>query len=183
MYSGTSFLTLPLGRVRFCVNRYIWSPTRYRSLVRHFLLVWNVCWTWFAIIASWAAIRSHFACNANCLTPLNVVSNVVSILIWGMYPWFSSNGENPVVVLTLLFSANSTIGHLSAQFFWSSLMIILRIWPIEWFARSVVPSIWGWNAVNMSSLVPISLCSSCQNVDVNLVSRSDTIDSGVSQLL
>ena len=30
----------------------------------------------------------------------------------------------------------------------------------------------------MSSLVPMSLCRSCQNMDVNLVSRSDTIDSG-----
>ena len=26
--------------------------------------------------------------------------------------------------------------------------------------------------------MPMSLCSSCQNVDVNLVSQSDTIDSG-----
>ena len=29
----------------------------------------------------------------------------------------------------------------------------------------------------MSSLVPISLCSSHQNVDMNLVSQSETIDS------
>ena len=94
------------------------------------------------------------------------------------YPWFSSNGVNPVVALMLLFSANSTIGHLSAQFFWSSLMIILRIWPIEQFAYSVVPSVCGWNAVDMSSLVPMSLCSSCLNMDMNLVSQSDTIDSG-----
>ena len=137
------------------------------------------------IIMSWAAIRSHFACNMNCLTPLNVVLNEVGIPSWGMYPWFSSNGVNPVVALTLLFSANSTIGHLSAQFFWSSLIIILRIWPIEWFARSVVPSIWGWNAVDMGSLVPMSLCSSHQNMDMNLVSWSNTIWGlrGVSQLL
>ena len=166
------------SRASVCVNRYTWSPAWCRSLVRHFLLAWNVCWMQFTIIASWAAIRSYFACNTNCLTPLKVVSNEVSIPSWGMYPWFSSNGANPVVVLRLLFSANPTIGHLSAQFFWSLLMSILRIWPIEWFAHFVAPSIWGWNAVDMSSLVPISLCNSHQNVDVNLVSRSDTIDLG-----
>ena len=32
--------------------------------------------------------------------------------------------------------------------------------------------------MDMSSLVPMSLCNSRQNVDVNLVSRSDTIDLG-----
>ena len=32
--------------------------------------------------------------------------------------------------------------------------------------------------MDMSSLVPMSLCNSRQNVDVNLVLRSDTIDSG-----
>ena len=121
-----------LPRLRFCVDRYTWSPTWYGSLAWHFLLAWNVCWMRFAIIMSWATIRSHFTCYANCLTPLNVVSNEVGIPIWCMYPWFSSNGANPVV-LTLLFSTNSTIGHLSAQFFWSSFMIILRIWPIERF--------------------------------------------------
>ena len=49
---------------------------------------------------------------------------------------------------------------------------------IEWVAHSVAPSIWGWNAVDMSSLVPMSLFSSHQNVDMNLVSQSDTIHSG-----
>ena len=94
------------------------------------------------------------------------------------YPWFSLNGANPVVVLTLLFSANSTIGHLAAQSLWLSWMIILRISPIEWFSHSVAPSICEWNTVDMSSLVPMSLCSSCQNVDMNLVSQSNTIDLG-----
>ena len=32
--------------------------------------------------------------------------------------------------------------------------------------------------MDMSSLVPMSLCSSCQNMDVNLVSQSDTINLG-----
>ena len=57
-------------------------------------------------------------------------------------------------------------------------MIILRICAIEQFAHSVVQSVCGWNAVDMSSLVPMSLCNSCQNVDMNLVLWSNTIDSG-----
>ena len=96
---GTSFLALPLGRVRFCVDKYMWSPTWYISLAQHFLLAWNVCWMQFVIIVLWATIRSYFACKVNCLTPLNVVSNDVGILIWGMCPWFSSNRANPVVAL------------------------------------------------------------------------------------
>ena len=169
---------LPLGRVRFCVDKFTWSPTLYSSLAWHFILVWNVCLMWFAMIVSWAAIKSHFTCKTNCLTPLNLVPNEVSSLIWGRYPWFSLNRVNLVIVLMLLFSANSTIGHLAVQSFWSSWMIILRTCPIEQFTCSVVPSICGWNTVDMSSLVPMSLCSSCQNVDVNLVSWSNTIDLG-----
>ena len=57
--------------------------------------------------------------------------------------------------------------------------MVRSIWAIDLLARSVAPSVWGWNTMDMRSLLPISLCSSFQNMEVNLVSWSDTMDSGI----
>jgi len=46
------------------------------------------------------------------------------------------------------------------------------------FAASVWPSDYGWNAVDMWSLVPIKRMSSCQNADVKTGLRSETSDYG-----
>src|SRR6266481_6325987 len=78
----------------------------------------------------------------------------------------------------LLLSANSTIGHKAAQSFWSLRTMVRNTWLIERLARLVAPSVCGWNMVDIRSLVPISRCSSFQNLEVNFESLSDTIESG-----
>src|SRR3954454_3201135 len=45
-------------------------------------------------------------------------------------------------------------------------------------ARSVWPSVWGWNAVDIASLVPMVRNRLCQNLLVNLASRSEIMDMG-----
>ena len=80
---------------------------------------------------------------------------------------------------TLLLMANSTIRHLFDQSFWSFDTTVHSIWAIDLLARSVAPSVWGWNAVDMRNLLPINLCNSFQNMEVNLMSQSDTINSGI----
>ena len=79
----------------------------------------------------------------------------------------------------LLFIANFTIRHLLNQSFWSLATTVCSIWAIDLLAHSVAPSVWGWNTVDMRSLLPISLCNSFQNMEVNSVSLSDTMDSGI----
>ena len=69
MYLGTSFLALPLGRIRFCIDKCTWSPTLYSLLAQHFLLALNICLMQFVMIASWAAIKSHFTCKATVWHP------------------------------------------------------------------------------------------------------------------
>ena len=136
------------------------------------------CVRQFSRIASCAAIRLHYACCANWQTPLNWVFVSMGIFMCGIYPQFSSNGAYPVVALMLLLSANSAIEHCPAQSFWSSCIIIQRTWPIDWLAHLIDPLVWGWNAMDMGSLVPISHCSSCQMTDVNFKFLSDTVKSG-----
>ena len=68
------------------------------------------------------------------------------------------------------FNVNSVIGSLSVQSDWSGHTVALRIWATEHIACSEAPSVCGWNEVNISNLVPSSLCVSCQNLDVNLES-------------
>src|SRR3954451_1830962 len=45
-------------------------------------------------------------------------------------------------------------------------------------ARSVWPSVWGWNAVDIASRVPMVRKRLCQNLLVNLGSRSEMIEVG-----
>src|SRR3954449_5263258 len=45
-------------------------------------------------------------------------------------------------------------------------------------ARSVWPSVWGWNAVDIASRVPKVQKRLCQNLLVNLASRSEMIKVG-----
>src|SRR3954471_935352 len=45
-------------------------------------------------------------------------------------------------------------------------------------ARSVWPLVCGWNAVDIASLVPMVRNRLCQNLLVNLASRSETMDVG-----
>src|SRR3954452_16897363 len=47
-----------------------------------------------------------------------------------------------------------------------------------WLARSVWPSVWGWKAVDIASLVPRVLKRDFQKRLVNLASRSETMDCG-----
>src|ERR1700719_3007176 len=53
-----------------------------------------------------------------------------------------------------------------------------RICPIERLARSVAPSVCGWNTVDINSLVPINRWVSFQNLEVNFESLSDTLEWG-----
>src|ERR1700722_8196673 len=53
-----------------------------------------------------------------------------------------------------------------------------RICPTERLARSVPPSICGWNTVDINNLVPNNRCVSFQNLEVNLESLLDTIEWG-----
>jgi hypothetical protein len=46
-------------------------------------------------------------------------------------------------------------------------------------ANSDCPSDWGWKAVVIWSLVPLKRISSCQKLEVNTVSRSETMDCGM----
>ena len=45
-----------------------------------------------------------------------------------------------------------------------------------WITLSDCPSLYGWNAVLNAIFVPMALCKLFQNVDVNLGSLSDTIE-------
>src|ERR1700720_112680 len=55
-----------------------------------------------------------------------------------------------------------------------------RICPTERLASSVVPSICGWNTVDINSLVSNNQWVSFQNLEVNFESLSDTIEWGNS---
>ena len=79
----------------------------------------------------------------------------------------------------LLLIANSTIGHFLDQSFWLLATTIRSIWAIDLLAHSIAPSVWGWNVVDMRSLLPINLCNFFQNMEMNLVSLLDTIDSRI----
>ena len=81
---GTNFMALPFGRVKFCINKYTQSPCLYFSLAWHFLFAWNVCTTCHLMMVSCAAIRFHWACCVNHLTPLNLVSSVRGNPMCGM---------------------------------------------------------------------------------------------------
>src|ERR1700722_975088 len=53
-----------------------------------------------------------------------------------------------------------------------------RICPTERLARLVVPSVCGWNTVDINSLVLNNWWVSFQNLEVNFESLSDTIEWG-----
>lgn len=60
------------------------------------------------------------AASAKVRTPFGIVMvPLISFIILGIYPPFSSNGANPVVAEMLAFIANLVRGTLSAQFRWS----------------------------------------------------------------
>src|SRR6201999_945793 len=122
---------------------------------RRCLLAWWVWKTLLAIIASWACATWLTAVSAKALTPGGVDSKVSDtvFIIEGMYPW-NSNGASPVVALTLAFIANSVIGKAWTQSFWSGLINTRMICTIVLFARLVTPSVWGWNAVDISNVDP-----------------------------
>ena len=64
------------------------------------------------------------------------------------------------------------------------------VWPLNsitharsissktWTVHSDWPSVWGWNAVLRSILVPNSACNVLQNIEVNCVPLSDMMESG-----
>src|ERR1700742_533496 len=122
---------------------------------RRCLLAWWVWKTLLAIIASWACAIWLMAVSAKALTSGGVDSKVSDtvFIIKGMYPW-NLNRASPVVALTLVFIANSVIGKAWTQSFWSGLIDVRMICMIVLFARSVAPSVWGWNAVDISNVDP-----------------------------
>jgi hypothetical protein len=124
------------------------------------------------------AIIFHFACSVNCLTPLKGVVKFNSFPNDSIYPLLSLKGVNPVVALLLLLSVNSVTGKLVAQLQWLLSTSVLKIWPIDQLAHSVAPSVCGWKAIEINSLVPSSHWSSFQNIDVNLLSLSEMIEAG-----
>ena len=67
----------------------------------------------------------------------------------------------------------------SAKLFWLLQTSAHNTWLMEWLARSITPSICGWNEVDMRSFVPMSQCSSFQNLEANFGSQLDMIDSGI----
>lgn len=127
---------------------------------------------------SCAALTFIMAWSTNDWTP---IKGVVSgrKLILGNHPIPTSKGANPVLELLVEFTANSVRGILDDQLLWSASTTVRSTAVIFLTPNSDIPSVCGWYAVDMSSLVPISLFNSCQNNEMNLESRSDTIDSGV----
>src|ERR1700742_4257160 len=78
----------------------------------------------------------------------------------------------------LEFKANSTYGIFISQSCWSARIALRNICPIDLLARSVAPSVCGWNDVDISNFDPNNLCNSRHQTEVNLGSLSDTIESG-----
>ncbi len=101
-----------------------------------------------------------------------------SLSMDGKYPPFSSNGANFVVWLMLTLIVNSIKLIQFIWSFWLGWISVLNICPIKWFICSVIPSVWGWNDVDMRSLAPRSLCSSLHHSEVNFESLSLTMDLG-----
>jgi hypothetical protein len=54
-----------------------------------------------------------------------------------------------------------------------------RYIPMALFTASVCPSIWGWNAELIRSLEPDAANNAFQNADVDIGSRSETMDVGM----
>ena len=54
---------------------------------------------------------------------------------------------------------------------------------ISWLTHSVVPSVWGWNAVDRADFIPTSFNSSMNDFEVNCGPRSEIILSGSPNLL
>ena len=138
------------------------------------------CWnTRVSISALCANVMFHNAFCANVRIPGGILSLAfTSFIIVGIYPQFILKGASLVASPMLELIANSIIGHHCTQSFWSGLIRDLNICPMDLLAHSVAPSVCGWNDVDMSSFVPKSRCSSRHHFDVNLGSRSLTIDDG-----
>ena len=177
IYLG-SFLALSFGRVKFCVDRYIYAVVDCIYIAFLVFLVGLKCLGHMMLYDCIMCIHQvqssllskprHFFKGSVCIN-WEVILNI----------WLCSlKGVNSVIVLILLLRATSTIGHLSVQSFWSSLMTNLRTCPIKWFSHLVAPSICGWNAVDIRSFVFMSHCSSCQKIDMNFKSLSEIIESG-----
>ena len=91
-------------------------------------------------------------------------------------PYNASYGAIPIVVWWLLL--NSTKGRRSSQFPPNSSRQDLRRSSRVWMVLSDWPSVWGWNVVLKFNFVPIACCKLGHNLDVNLGSRSDIIETG-----
>jgi hypothetical protein len=77
------------------------------------------------------------------------------LIITGIYPLFISNGTNPIMLLMLELITNLINRLFLTQSLWSGSIIALNICPMDLFllALSVIPSICGWNDVDISSFV------------------------------
>lgn len=69
IYCGTSFLALPFGRFRFCIDKYTWSSTAYMSLSWYFLLAWNAWITWCSMI--------HHVCSSGPIKPVEWIMTLL----------------------------------------------------------------------------------------------------------
>ena len=142
------------------------------------LMLAYCCWnTRISISVLCANVMFRNAFCMNVQIPGGILSLAfTSLIIVGIYPQFISKGASLVASPTLELIVNSIIGHRCTQSFWSGLIRDLNICPMDLLARSVAPSVCGWNDVDMSSFMPKSRCSSRHHFDVNLGSRSLMID-------
>jgi len=96
-----------------------------------------------------------------------------------LLPYKASYKAIPIVAWWLLLYVSSTNVIYSSYFPPNSSMHARNRSSKTWMTLSDWPSIWGWNAVLMSNLVPKARCMLGQSREVNLGSRFDIMDNGI----
>ena len=145
-------------------------------------------------ITSWASeicffantsISSIFAVNSPALCTCRrcrVASYDVGSgpkLIRGWNPWFMKKGDRVVAAESALLSANLAIGSHVSQSSWFSLVQARKKVSTSWFARSVCPSVLGWNAVNKLTYIPMRLQNDFHIIETNWGPQSEVIEAGM----
>lgn len=99
-------------------------------------------------------------------------------IIWGLWPIHSWNGEKPVELLTVFIMSKRMRGRAHTQPLWFLSTWYWSTWLTILFVHLLAPSDSGWYAVDIFSLMPVSLCKAFQNLDMNSLLRSETISVG-----
>jgi hypothetical protein len=94
------------------------------------------------------------------------------IIDLGILPVLRKNGAYPVLSARAEFTANSMEGNFATQSVCFESTHCRSIWVIVLLARSVDPSVSGWYALDILSLVPINWFNRVQKALVNRTSRS-----------